>query len=631
MVNFMSMAMGSRATVFLLPTLFWLWLSSDTCNGVASDIQCLKDLKASLNDTNGYLSSWDFNNKTEGSICKFNGIECWHNDENKVLNIRLSNMGLKGRFPVALKNCTSMTGLDLSTNDLFGPLPDNIGSIIPYVTTLDLSYNNFTGDIPDSFGNCSYLNTLSLQHNRFTGQIPWQLGRLDRLSQFSVADNSLSGPIPPFFKKQSILASSFANNAGLCGAPLDVVCRGPVKKSRTSVIIGAANGGIVLSVIIIGVILLFSFRKVSEKKMEEEVEGNKWAKSIKGTKGIKISTFEESVPKMRLIDLMKATNNFGKDNVMGSGRMGTMYKAKLPDGTLLTVRRLEDSHHSDKHFISEMNTLGSIKHPNLVSLMGVCIERKERLLIYKYMPKGSLYENLHHPKDKSKFIEWPLRLRIAIGVARGLAWLHHCCSPCIIHCNISSKRILLEEDYEPKISDFGYARFMNPVETHFSTSVVGNFFNSVFIAPEYMPTLVPTTKGDVYSFGMVMLEVITGKEPTQVVNALQNFKGNLMEWIAYLSNYYATDESSTGRGCDGEILEFLGIAFSCVALDPEERPTMFQVYRLLRAIGESNDFTNGDEKLMPLDCINIDCPSEFNICPEIQEIDREGANENTLQ
>ncbi|XP_058094355.1 probably inactive leucine-rich repeat receptor-like protein kinase At5g48380 [Magnolia sinica] len=627
MVNFMSMAMGSRATVFLLPTLFYLWLSSDTCNGVASDIQCLKDLKRSLNDTNGYLASWVFDNMTEGFICNFNGVECWHFHEDKVLNLRISNMGLKGRFPVALKNCTSMTGLDLSTNDLFGPLPDNIASIIPYVTTLDLSYNNFTGVIPDSLGNCSYLNTLSLQNNRFTGQIPWQLGRLDRLSQFSVANNSLSGPIPPFYKQQSILAMSFANNTGLCGKPLDVVCTGPPKKSHTSFIIGAAIGGIVL-----GVILLFSFHKVSKKKKkEEEVKGNNWAKSIKRTKGIKISTFEESVPKMRLFNLMKATDNFSKDNIMGSGRTGTMYKAKLPDGTLLTVRRLEDSHHSDKHFISEMNTLGSIKHPNLVSLMGFCIARKERLLIYKYMPKGSLYDNLHHPKYKSKFIEWPMRLRIAIGVARGLAWLHHCCSPCIIHRNISSKRILLEEDYEPKISDFGYARFMNPFQTHVSTSVVGNFFNSVFIAPEYMPTLVPTTKGDVYSFGMVMLELITGKEPTQVVNALENFKGNLMEWIAYLSNYYAMDESSTGKGCDGEILEFLGIAFACVALDPEERLTMFQVYRLLRAISERYDFTDGDEKLMPLDCINIDCPSEFSFCPQIQEIEHEGANENTLQ
>ncbi|XP_058092505.1 probably inactive leucine-rich repeat receptor-like protein kinase At5g48380, partial [Magnolia sinica] len=214
--------------------------------------------------------------------------ECWHFDEDKVLNIRLSNMGLKGRFPVALKNCTSMTGLDLSTNDLFGPLPDKIGSIIPYVTTVDLSYNNFTGVIPDSLGNCSYLNTLDLQNNRFTGQIPWLLGRLDRLSQFSVANNSLSGPIPPFYKRQSILAISFANNTGLCGTPLDVVCRRPVKKSHASVIIGAAIGGIVLSAIVIGVILLFSFCKVSKKKKEEEVEGNKWAKSIKGTKGIKM-------------------------------------------------------------------------------------------------------------------------------------------------------------------------------------------------------------------------------------------------------------------------------------------------------------------------------------------------------
>ncbi|XP_058094350.1 probably inactive leucine-rich repeat receptor-like protein kinase At5g48380 [Magnolia sinica] len=624
MVNFMSMAMGSRATVFLLPTLFWFWLSSDTCNGVASDIQCLKDLKASLNDTNGYLASWVFENKTEGFICRFNGIECWHIDENKVLNIRLSNMGLKGRFPVALKNCTSMTGLDLSTNDLFGPLPDNIGSIIPYVTTFDLSYNNFTGDIPTSLGNCTYLNTLSLQHNRFTGQIPWQLGRLERLSQFSVADNSLSGPIPPFFKKDSILASSFGNNAGLCGKPLDVVCRGPVKKSHTSVIIGAAIGGIVLSVIIIGVILLFSFRKVSKKKKEEDLEGNKWAKSIKGTKGIKVSMFEKSVSKMKFNDLMKATNNFHKDNIIGLGRTGTMYKATLPDGSFLAVKRLQDSQHSENEFIAEMKTLGSVKHRHLVPLMGFCIAKKERLLVYKHMRNGSLFEQLHQVdvEDKAKPMEWPLRLKIGIGAAKGFAWLHHNCNPRIIHRNISSKCIMLDDDFEPKISDFGLARLMNPVDTHLSTFVNGEFGDMGYVAPEYTRTLVATPKGDVYSFGVVLLELVTGEKPTQVSTAPESFKGNLAEWITYLSNNSllqdAIDKSLIGRGCDSELLQFLKVACNCVLSAPKERPTMFEVYQFLRAIGERYHFTTDDDILMPTD--SGDLPDELIVAREMTEV-----------
>ncbi|XP_058094363.1 probably inactive leucine-rich repeat receptor-like protein kinase At5g48380 [Magnolia sinica] len=606
MVNFMSMAMGSRATVFLLPTLFWLGLSSDTCNGVASDIQCLKDLKASLIDPNGYLSSWNFDNMTEAYICKFYGIECWHNDENKVLNIQLPKMGVKGRFPVALKNCTSMTGLDLSTNDLFGPLPDNIGSLIPYVTTLDLSYNNFTGVIPDSLGNCSYLNTLSLQNNRLTGQIPWQLGRLDRLSQFNVANNSLSGPIPPFYKRQSILAISFANNTGLCGTPLDVVCRGPVKKSHTSVInTGGAIGGIVLSVIIIGVILLFSFRKVSKKKKEEEVEGNKWAKSIKGTKGIKVrvSTFEKFVPKMRLIDLMKATDNFSKDNIISSGRVGTMYKGVLPDGSFIAVKRMEDSHRSIKRFISETTVLGSIQHRNVIPLLGFCIARKERLLVYKYMSRGTLYQQLYKTNCKANVIEWPLRLRIAIGVAKGLVWLHHNCNPCIIHYNITSKHILLDEEYEPVISNFKSARLMG--------STINTIFGNVgYVAPEYIRMFEAIPKGDVYNFGVVLLELVTGNEPTRATRAPRNLKGNLVQWIAFLSNNSclsdAIDKLLIGMGHDDDIFEFIRIACSCVVSDPDKRPTMFEVYRLLQAIGKRDGFIDEDEIQMPPNTIDTD-------------------------
>ncbi|KAL5990760.1 hypothetical protein ACLOJK_011664 [Asimina triloba] len=601
----MCMSRGNRAIVFLAHFLGWMWLNINTSHGVQSDIDCLKGVRAALKDSNEYLSSWDFTNKTEGFICQFNGIECWHFDENKVLNVRLSNMGLRGSFPRAFKNCTSMTGLDLSGNELSGALPEEIGRIIPFVTSLDLSYNNFTGVIPTNLSNCSYLNILRLQHNGFSGQIPWQLGRLERLSDFDVADNSLSGPIPVFHKDMS--EARFANNAGLCGKLLPA-CRGPPKKSHTGVIVGAAIGGITLAVIVLGAIRLFTFRKAvkTKKKKEEDLEGNKWAKNIKGTKGIKISMLENSVPKMRLFNLMKATDNFSNKNVVGSGRSGTMYRATLPNGTLLAVRRLEESHHSDSRFISEMKTLGRIKHSSLVPLLGFCIARKERLLIYKYMANGSLYQALHQrPEGEPKFTEWPWRLAIAVGTARALAWLHHCCRPCIILRNLSSKRILLDDGYEPKISDFGFAKFMNGTEWSSST---GRFCNSGLVAPESMQELVSTPKADVYSFGILMLELITGKEAVQVTEALRNFYGNVADWIGHLSNYYAIDhESETGRSWYGEMVKFLTIAFSCIAVTPDERPTMMEVYHLLRAIhAHDHGYTNEDQVLMSHVRIDVD-------------------------
>ncbi|KAL5990758.1 hypothetical protein ACLOJK_011662 [Asimina triloba] len=259
------MSKVNRAIVFLDHILGWMWLNINTSDAVQSDIDCLKGVRAAPNDPNGYLSSWDFTNKTEGFICQFNGIECWNSDENKVLTVRLNNMGLRGSFPLAFENCTSMVGLDLSGNELSAALPEEIGRIIPFVTSLDLSYNHFTGGIPRSLSNCSYLNILHLQHNHFTSHIPKELGRLERLSDFNVADNSVSGPIPIF--RKNMPESSSANNLGLCGKSL-----APCRRSshRTRVIIGAAAGGTMVGIVDFATILLFSFRnKATTAELEE--------------------------------------------------------------------------------------------------------------------------------------------------------------------------------------------------------------------------------------------------------------------------------------------------------------------------------------------------------------------------
>ncbi|XP_077225185.1 probably inactive leucine-rich repeat receptor-like protein kinase At5g48380 [Tasmannia lanceolata] len=602
---FISLSMEIRVLLFLLHTVVWLSLSN-ICYGGEIDIQCLKAIKSSLQDPFNYLnSSWNFNNGTKGFICKFNGIECWHPDENRVINIRLSNMGLKGQFPPGIQNCTSMTGLDLSSNDLSGPLPQDISRLIPYVTTLDLSSNRFSGPIPVNLSNCTYLNVLNLQNNQLEGMIPGQLTQLNRLTTLNVADNQLSGPIPTFTNK-TFPASNFANNSGLCGKPLNK-CKAPQRKVNTSVIIGSVVGGVMFTTLAVAAVLFICLRRVSSKK-EEDLEGNKWVKSIKGTKGIKVSMFESSVSKMRLSDLMKATDNFSKHNIIGSGRTGTMYKATLPDGSFLTVKRLQDSQHSEKEFISEMRTLGCVKHRNLVPLLGFCIAKKERLLVYKHLHNGTLYQQLH----VAEVMEWPLRLKIGIGAARGLAWLHHNCNPRIIHRNISSNCILLDEEYEPKISDFGLARLMNPVDTHLSTFVNGEFGDLGYVAPEYARTLMATPKGDVYSFGVVLLELVTGEKPTNVANAPESFKGNLVEWITSLSNKFllqdAIDNYLIGKGCDDELLQFLKVACNCVLSTPKERPTMFEVFQLLRAIGERYHFTADDELSFPTDTVSGDPP-----------------------
>lgn len=587
-----------------------LLLLISACFASDRDIQCLKSVQQSVTDPTGVLkSSWNFGNDSNGFICRFTGVECWHPDENRVLSLRLGNLGLQGSFPQGLQNCSDMTGLDLSSNNFTGPIPPDISRQMPYLTTLDLSYNGFSGSLPQNISNMTYLNLLNLQHNQFSGQIPPQFNLLTRLATFSVADNQLSGPIPSSLQKFS--ASNFVGNEGLCESPLDR-CQASAKSKNTAAIIGAIVG-VVVVIIIVVIVVFVCLRKLPAKKAKGE-DDNKWAKSIKGTKTIKVSMFENPVSKMKLSDLMKATNQFSSENIIATGRTGTMYRAVLPDGSFLAVKRLQDSQHSESQFTAEMKTLGQVRHRNLVPLLGFCIAKREKLLVYKHTPKGSLYDNLHEEGKDCK-MDWPLRLRIGIGAAKGLAYLHHTCNPRILHRNISSKCILLDEDYEPKISDFGLARLMNPLDTHLSTFVNGEFGDIGYVAPEYGSTLVATPKGDVYSFGVVLLELVTGERPTQVSTAPDNFRGNLVEWITYLSNNAilqdSIDKSLIGKDADSELMQFLKVACSCTVSTAKERPTMFEVYQLLRAIGEKYHFSAGDDLMLPPLTTDGDTPDEL--------------------
>ncbi|KAF8394020.1 hypothetical protein HHK36_020222 [Tetracentron sinense] len=636
-----SMVMDKTAFVFLLHSLTWLLLNSTLSYGTLSDIHCLKALKASLEDPFQYLnSSWNFSNNTEGFICKFTGVECWTPDENRVLNIRLSDMGLKGQFPRGIENCTSLTGLDLSSNQLSGPIPFDISKRLQFVFSLDLSSNNLSREIPLSIANCSYLNMLKLDNNRLTGQIPQQLGKLRRLKTFSVANNLLSGQVPTFLYVP-VGPESYENNPGLCGKPLDP-CKGHQKKYHTTFISGFAVGWVVSTVLVVVSILFFHFRRDPMKKKTKNIkaksrgrkQGRHAARFIlykfthhcstvgQRTLFFHIFMFEKLATRMGLRDLMKATSNFSEDNIIGSGRTGTMYKAVLPNGWSLAVKRSHDSQHFLPQFTAELTTLSRVRHSNSVPLLGFCIDGKERLLIYKYMSNGNLHDLLHSVESKAKIMDWPLRLKIGIGLARGLAWLHHNCKICIIHGNICSKCILLDQNFEPKISNFGKAMIMNLDNTH---SSMNSFVNGEF---EELAQPVGTRKGDVYGFGTVLLELVTGERSSQVCNASASFNGTLVEWITHLLSssssglYDAVDKSLIGKGYDGEIFQFLKVACNCVQPSPNERPTMLEVCQILKTVGERCDLMIEDpEVLMSTATLSINSRLEHigdEIVEEIQ-------------
>nr|GEV42954.1 probably inactive leucine-rich repeat receptor-like protein kinase At5g48380 [Tanacetum cinerariifolium] len=272
------------------------------------------------------------------------------------------------------------------------------------------------------------------------------------------------------------------------------------------------------------------------------------------------------------------------------------------NGKSLMLKRLQDTQHSEREFASEMARLGKVKHRNLVPFLGFCIARKERLLVYKYMENGNLHDKLHPIGDDPIHLDWPSRLKIGIGAAKGFSWLHHSCKPRILHRNISSKCILLDENFDPRISNFGLARLMNPIDTHLSTFINGEFGDLGYMAPEYPSTLVATPKGDVYSFGVVLLELVTGEKPTHVAKAPEKFKGSLVEWVIQLSAESrlpdTIDESLVEKRYNSEVFQFLKVACRCIVPTQKERPTMFEVYQLLQAIGELYHFSTDDEILM---------------------------------
>ncbi|KAL5990762.1 hypothetical protein ACLOJK_011666 [Asimina triloba] len=565
-----------------------------------SDIQCLEAVKESLIDPKGYLLSWNFGGATQSSVCGFMGIACDHVDKRRVTEIHLSNMGLQGQFPAGLERCKSLNVLDLSSNQLSGPIPPNISKKLPRLTALNLSFNSFSGKIPPDIANCRSLSALNLDHNSLSGQIP-----------------SFTFPLAP---------SQFSNNMGLCEAPLEK-CREPPRPSR------------IVWLVVVGVFLILAisatwflcFLGKSRKIQEDDIEGSRGTEHTNGASGNKanfsynvrkyckvhISTFERTVPRMRLHALLKATSNFSKDAVIGCGKAGSMYKARIPDGSSLAIKRLHDSELSNKEFMSEMMILGCLRHRNLIPLLGFCIARNERLLIYEHMPRGSLYQQLHEVRSGQECMRWPLRLKVAIGVARGLAWLHHSCNPSVVHRRMSSKHILLDGDYEPKISKFRSAGLMNPTDSY-QTVPVNNTPSDLlgFVAPEFTRKVVASVPGDVYSFGVVLLELISRQKPTQVSNAPKEFKGNLVEWVTYLKSISlvgnAIDRSLIGKGYDDELFQFIRVAIACIEFEPEKRPTMAVVFRLLQSLGKRHGFADEDETQQPQVCTDINSYDGFN-------------------
>ncbi|KAK4712924.1 hypothetical protein R3W88_018831 [Solanum pinnatisectum] len=581
----------------VLPFFLLLCSFSLRCNAVQSDIDCLKSIKDSFEDPFNFLNTtWRFDSQTEGFICKFRGIDCWHPDETRVLSISLPNMGLKGEFPRGIKYCTSLNGLDLSNNDIYGTIPSDISKLIGFIVLVDLSSNLLSGAIPSNIANCSFLNSLRLDNNKLEGPIPAEIGLLGRLKNFNVANNMLTGPVPNFINA-TFPAESYENNAGLCGGPLKSCAKKPigllstVLNRRVQFACGFVTGWSLFTVL---GIYLFFFGLPGVKKMllfinkrtkVMVIDGNEWPRGEEVNNDPKILKMEKIVTRMSFMELSKATMNFSQDNEIGNGMLGKVYKALVPNGWTVAIKRFHVSEDLEEEFVSEITTLGSLRHPNLVPLIGFCSERDERILVYKYMPNGNLHEWLHSTDDKARLLDFPLRVKIVLGVAKALTWLHDGGNFHVVHSNISTQCILLDENFDPKLSNFWEATLAktNDIDSNLSLFPIVECLDFT------------TYKKDVYRFGVVLLELLTRKESYILSCSSLNLSSSSF------ASPLDVDKLLLGQGFDNMVMQLLELASNCMKFIPDQRPTMQQVYQTVAAIAGVHDQTGDSEIQLHLD------------------------------
>ncbi|XAR62312.1 Non-specific serine/threonine protein kinase [Bertholletia excelsa] len=520
----------------------------------------------------------------------------------------------RGNIQSTFNHNGSMIWLDLSYNFLEGSIPKELGSMY-YLSVLNLGHNLLSGPIPEELAGMKMVAILDLSYNRFNGPIPPSLTGLSLLGEINLSNNNLSGKIPQSAPFDTFSSHGFLNNSGLCGYPLQTACvEVPISSSsgqtqkphrRQASLARSVAMGLLFSLFcILGFVIVAIETKKRRKKKEAAREAYMDGHSHSGAANsswkftgareelsINLATFEKPLRKLTFADLLEATNGFHNDSLIGSGGFGDVYKAQLKDGSIVAIKKLiHISGQGDREFTAEMETIGKIKHRNLVPLLGYCKVREERLLVYEYMKYGSLEDVLHDRKKIGIKLNWAARRKIAIGAARGLAFLHHNCIPHIIHRDMKSSNVLLDENWEARVSDFGMARLMSAMDTHLSVSTLAG--TPGYVPPEYYQSFRCSTKGDVYSFGVVLLELLTGKQPT---NSSDFGDNNLVGWVKQHAKMKKSDVFDPALMKDDpsveiELSKHLNVASACLDDRPWRRPTMIQVMAMFKEIQAGSGF-----------------------------------------
>ncbi|KAL7205946.1 hypothetical protein ACSBR2_018794 [Camellia fascicularis] len=564
-------AISSSAFLCLFLVFSRLFRASGNAEGDA-----LNALKSNLADPNNVLQSWD---ATLVNPCTWFHVTC--NSENSVTRVDLGNANLSGQLVPQLGLLTNLQYLELYSNNISGRIPIELGNLTSLVS-LDLYLNNLSSIIPDTLGRLQKLRFLRLNNNTLSGTIPMLLTTINSLQVLDLSNNHLTGDIPVNGSFQLFTSLSFLNN-NLTSPPTPPpppFSPPPPSSASGSTATGAIAGGVAA-----GAALLFAAPAITLA----------WWRRRKPEDSFFDVPAEEDpevhlgqLKRFSLRELQVATDSFSNINILGRGGFGKVYKGRLADGSLVAVKRLKEerTQGGELQFQTEVEMISMAVHRNLLRLRGFCMTPTERLLVYPFMSNGSVASCLRERPDSQPPLDWPKRKRIALGSARGLAYLHDHCDPKIIHRDVKAANILLDEEFEAVVGDFGLAKLMDYKDTHVTTAVRGTIGH---IAPEYLSTGKSSEKTDVFGYGVMLLELITGQRAFDLARLANDDDVMLLDWVKGLLKdrklETLVDADMQGNYVEDEVEQLIQVALLCTLSSPMERPKMSEVVRMLEGDG----------------------------------------------
>ncbi|XP_059624486.1 probable LRR receptor-like serine/threonine-protein kinase At5g63710 [Cornus florida] len=556
--------------------LLFLLKISYSSNGPDVEGEALVEFLNALNDSNNRITDW--NDHFVSPCFSWSHVTCRNGN---VISLSLASNGFSGTLSPSITKLKFLVSLDLQENNLSGVLPDYLGNML-HLENLNLANNSFNASIPNSWGQLTNLKHLVLSGNFLSGSVPDSLANVTGLTELDLSSNDLSGRIPA--QLFSIPTFNFTGTHLNCGSTLQQPCVSSStipavlnRKSKLEIVItGASCGAFIL--LLLGAIFVYRFRQVHKLKHDLFVD-------VAGEDECKLSFGQLRRFSWREVQLV--TDNFSESNIIGQGGFGKVYRGVLANNAKVAVKRLTDYHSpgGEAAFLREVQLISVAVHRNLLRLIGFCTTSFERILVYPYMQNLSVAYRLRDLKPGEKGLDWPTRKRVAFGAAHGLEYLHEHCNPKIIHRDLKAANILLDDEFEAILGDFGLAKLVDSKLTHITTQVRGTMGH---IAPEYLSTGKSSEKTDVFGYGITLLELITGQRAIDFSRLEEEEDVLLLDHIKKLLREKRLEDivDENLKVYDPKEVEtILQVALLCTQSSPEDRPKMTVVVSMLQGVG----------------------------------------------